>query len=161
MKVWGRNRLQTFLNPLKQAIAEPSPHTSCWVAPGPGLEAICRSLYNLCQRAPDRTQVEAGLGLHHPGNSRACTCSGHLQTTLEHHSITSTSHGGRWLLARHQSQSYRCLYWVNPSHRPADSNQDSSTRGESIQTTWRVYLEYTTWEIGEAVPLDPIGHLLH
>ena len=105
---WTRYRLQTFLNPLKQATAEPSPHTSCRVAPGLALAAaICRLLYTLCQGTPDRTEVEADPDPHHLGNPRACTASRQFQTTSDLHLTTSTSHGGRWLLARGHSQSYQ------------------------------------------------------
>ena len=64
-----------------------------WAPPSPAqVAAICRSLYSLCQVAPDRTQAEAGLGLHFPGYPRAGAPSRQLQTTLEHHlPTTSTS----------------------------------------------------------------------
>ena len=44
-----------------------------------------RLLYSSGRVAPGRTQVGADLSLHHPGNPRACTPSGQLQTMPEHH----------------------------------------------------------------------------
>ena len=43
-----------------------------------------RLLYTTGRVALGKTQVGADLGLHHPGNPRACTPSGQLYTTLEH-----------------------------------------------------------------------------
>ena len=34
-------------------------------------------------------------------------------------------------------------------------------RGGCTQPTWWAHLEYSAWGIGEAVSLDPTGHLLH
>ena len=78
------------------------------MAPSPALAAAtCGSVYSLCQGVPDREQVEADLGLYHSGNPRVCTPRRQLQSTLEYHPTTSTSHGGRWLLARGHSQAYQ------------------------------------------------------
>ena len=88
-----------------QASVLPKPSktgTSCTLPPPSPPAAISDHCVAYAQGAPDRTQMEADLGLYHLGNPRACTPSGQLQTTLEHHPITSTSHGGRWLLARGQ-----------------------------------------------------------
>ena len=43
----------------------------------------------------------------------------------------------------------------------ANSNQGSTTRGGCTQPTQWAHLKYPAWVIGEAVPLDRIGHLLY
>ena len=68
---------------------------------------MCRSLYSLCQGAPDRTQMETDHSLHHLRNLSECAPRGQLQTILEHHQTTATGHRGRWLLARGHSPSYQ------------------------------------------------------
>ena len=67
-----------------------------------------RLLYSSCRVAPDKTQVGADLGLHHPGNPRACAPSGQLQTTLQHHHPAPTQlilHGWWRLVVSGHSQS--------------------------------------------------------
>ena len=58
--------------------------------------------------APDRTQVEADLGLHQPRNPRACAPSEQLQTMSEHHHpapVQLILHGGWRLVIHGHSQS--------------------------------------------------------
>ena len=82
----------------------PNPHTSC-LAPGhstssqPQFTAWLhrgiskpsttsnhhRLLYSSCRVTPGRALVGADLGLHHPGNPRACIPNGLLLITLEYH----------------------------------------------------------------------------
>ena len=105
--------LQTFLKFLKQAASGLDvPHSSSQPAPGLMLAAaglgsqfglagappspaqvaaICISLCSSYQLALDRTQAAADLGLNLLGDPRASVPCRHLQTTLKHHSTTSTS----------------------------------------------------------------------
>ena len=55
-----------------------------------------RLLYSSGREAPGKTQVGADLGLHHPGNPRACTPNGQLQAMSEHHPAPAQLflHGG-------------------------------------------------------------------
>ena len=82
--------------PLYCLLSGPRPGTSsnqpkftAWLFLGISKPGTSSSLYRLlcssCRVAPGRTQSGADLGLHHPGNPRACTTSGQLQTMLEHH----------------------------------------------------------------------------
>ena len=67
-----------------------------------------RLLYSSGRVAWGKTQVEAELGLHHPGNPRANVPSGQLQTTSEHHHPAPAQlilHGGRRLVVSVYSQS--------------------------------------------------------
>ena len=48
-----------------------------------------RLLYSSGMVSLGKTQMEADLGLHHPGNTRDCTPSGLLQTVSEHHHSAS------------------------------------------------------------------------
>ena len=117
---------------------------------------------------PGRTQVGADLGLHHPGNPRAYTASEQLQSMVERHhpasSLLISMEGGGWLSAVIAGPC-SWLALVNPSHWPANSSQGSTTRrGQRrgrTQPTQRAHHEYLAWAIQEAMPLDPIGHLLH
>ena len=91
--------MHNFLNPLKQATAglmSPRPSTSsnqsrftAWLCQGiskPSTNSShLRLLHSSGRVAPGETQVGADLGLHHPGNPRASTTSGQLQTRSEHH----------------------------------------------------------------------------
>ena len=64
--------------------------------------------YSSGRVAPGKTQVEADLGLHHPGNTRASAPSGLLQTTTEiHHSAPAELilHNGQRLVVSGHSQS--------------------------------------------------------
>ena len=69
-------------------------------------------------------------------------------------------HSGQSLVVRGHSQSLQLISLGKPSHWPTNSNQNS-TRGGCTQPTWRAHLKYPAWVIGEAVPLDSTGHLLH
>ena len=100
-------RLQTFLNPLKQATAEPSHHTFEW-PPGPVLvAATCGLLYSLCQGGPQTehrwrlTLACMTLDIPEPVHSADS------YTTLEHHLTTFTNYRRRWLLVRGHNQSYQ------------------------------------------------------
>ena len=67
-----------------------------------------RLLYSSGRVVPGKTQVRAEFGLRHPGNTRACTPSGQLQTMLEHHHPAPTQlilHGGQKLVVSGHSQS--------------------------------------------------------
>ena len=113
-----------------------------------------RLLYNSHRVAPGRTQVGNDLGLHHPGKPRACTLSGQLQTTSEHHHPAPAQlifHKGWRLVVNGDSWSLPLTTWVNPSHWPANTNQGSTTRGRCTQPTQGVHPEYPAWVIGEAV----------
>ena len=58
-------------------------------------------LYNSGRVALAKTKVGADLGLHHPGNTRASTSSGQLQTMSEHHHPAPAQlilHGGQRLV---------------------------------------------------------------
>ena len=96
--------LHNFLNHLKQAITglseplDPVPLTKLpqasldsqdgfsWEPSSPApSNSHLRLLYSSHRVAPSKTQVEADLGLHRPGNPRACASSGQLQAMLEHH----------------------------------------------------------------------------
>ena len=66
------------------------------------------------QGAAGKTQVGADFGLHHPGNPRANTPSGQLQTMLDHHHPAPAQlilHGGWRLVVNGHSQSLQlsCL----------------------------------------------------
>ena len=82
-------------------------------------------------------------------------------TTLPLHSWSSTDHGRQRLVVSGNSQSLQLTILVNPSCWSANSNQGSATRGHCTQWIQRAHLEYPAWVIGEAVPLDPKGHLIH
>ena len=124
-----------------------------------------RLLYSSGRVAPGKTQVGADLGLHHPGNPRANAPSGQLQSTSEHHHPVPVQllilHRGQRLVVSGHSQSLKLTDPVNSSHWSAKSNQSWTARGGCTQPTQRVHLKYPAWVIGEAVPLDPTGHLLH
>ena len=67
-----------------------------------------RLLYNSCRVALSRTQFGDDFGLCHPGNPRACTPSGQLQTMLEHHYPAPAQlilHGGQMLVDSGHRQS--------------------------------------------------------
>ena len=67
-----------------------------------------RLLYSLGRVAPGKNTGGADLGLYHLGNPRACTPSGQLQTTLEHHHSAPAQlilHGGQRLVVSGHSQS--------------------------------------------------------
>ena len=67
-----------------------------------------RMLYSPDRVALDKTQMGADLCLHHPGNHRASTSSGQLQTTLEQHHPDSAQlilFGGQRLVVSGHSQS--------------------------------------------------------
>ena len=109
MNGWSWLMPHNFLNPLnKQQLASASPQPLYHLLSGPrpsirssqakftawlGLgisktstsNSHLRFLYTSFRVAPDRIQVGVVLVLHHPGNPRACSPSGQLQTTLEHH----------------------------------------------------------------------------
>ena len=116
-----------FLSPLKQATASlselpasvplangPKPGTSTsqtrftvWLCLGnykcsTGSSHL-RLLYSSGKVAPSRTQVGADLGLHHPGNSRASTTSGHLQSMSEplHPALLILPGGQRLVVSGH------------------------------------------------------------
>ena len=57
--------------------------------------------------------METDLGLHHSGNPRVCAPRGQLQTTLEHHLTTSTSHRGKSCWPGVTASPTNCLDWVN------------------------------------------------
>ena len=107
MNDWSWLMLHNFLNPIKQTfgLSEPSspyllisgptssnsssqPRFTAWLPLGTCKPRTSSShlilLYSSGRVALGRTEEGADLGLHHPGNSRACTLSGRLQTTLEH-----------------------------------------------------------------------------
>ena len=123
-----------------------------------------RLLYSSGRVALGKTQVGSGIGLHHLGNPRACTLSGQLQTTVEHHHSSPAQlilHRGWSLVASGHSQSL-LLTGLGKSHPLIfQCNQGSTTRRGCTQPTRRSHLEYPAWVIGVAVPLDLIGHLLH
>ena len=92
----------------------------------------------------------------HPVDSyRPCQST----TTLPLHSWSSTE--GRGWCSVDTANPCSWLAWVNPSHWSANSNQASTTRGGWTQPTQRARLEYPASVIGEAVPPDLTGHLLH
>ena len=185
---WSWLILHNFLNPIKQATASLSeppplnlslsgsrpstsssqPRFTAWLPLGiskPGTSNDHLTvLYSSGRVAPGRTQVWADLGLYtgetpepvHPVDSYRS----HQSTTiLLPHSWSSTEDGGLWSVVMGSPCSW--LTSVNPSHWPANSNQGSTTGGGCTQPTHRAHLEYPAWVIGEAVPLDPTGHLLH
>ena len=123
-----------------------------------------RSLYSSGRVAPGKTPVRPDLGLHHLGNPRANAPSGQLQpcqstTTLPTQSWSSTEGRGWWALVRASPCSW--LNWVNSSCLSVNSNRGSTTRGGCTQPTQSALLKDPAWVMGEAVPLDPTGHLLH
>ena len=65
-------------------------------------------LYGSSRVAPGRTQLGADHGLHDPGNPRACSPSGQLQTMSEHHYPVPAQlilHGEQRLVVSGHSQS--------------------------------------------------------
>ena len=111
-----------------------------------------------------KTRDGADLGLHHPGNPRACTPSGQLYTTLEHQHPAPAQlvlHRGMRLVVSGHSKSLQ-LTGLGTS-LPLICQQQSR-----LNYNRRVCLAHTkgTPQVpslgdGEAVPLDPMGHLLH
>ena len=126
---WSWLMLHIFLNPVKQATAsirEPQPlyvllsgsrpttsssqpRFTAWLhlrIPKPSTSSSHLSfLYNSGRVALAKTKVGADLGLHHPGNHRACTPSGQLPTTLENHPPISAQlilHGWQGLVVNSQ-----------------------------------------------------------
>ena len=119
-------------------------------------------LYSLGTVALGKTQVRADLGLHHLGNPRASTPSGQLQTTSEHHHpAQQILHGGwRFAVSCHsQSLQLTGLGESLPLICQQQPRLNYKTRVYSAHT--KVHLKYHALVIGEAVPLDPTGHLLH
>ena len=73
----------------------------------PSTSSHLRLLYSSGMVSLGKTQVEADLGLHHPGNTRDCTPSGLLQTVSEHHHSASAQlilHKGQRLVVSGHSQ---------------------------------------------------------
>ena len=107
--------LHNFLNlSNKQQLASGSPRPSssssqprftAWLHLGISKPSTSSShlsfLYNSGRVALAKTKVGADLGLHHPGNTRASTSSGQLQTMSEHHHPAPAQlilHGGQRLV---------------------------------------------------------------
>ena len=121
-------------------------------------------LYSSGRVALGKTQVGADLGLNPLGNPRACAPTGQLQTMLEHHA-PALAHlillEGWRLVFSGQHQSYQ-LTGLSVS-LPWTCQQQPRLNFKRVYTqpTQRVHPEYPIWMIGEAVPLEPTGHLLH
>ena len=123
-----------------------------------------RLLYSSGRVVPSRTQVVAGLGLHHLGKARACVPSGQLQTTLEHHHPAPAQlmlPRGQKLVVSSQSQSLQLTGLGKSLPLTCQQQEGLIARGGYIQPTQKVYFKYPAWVIGEAMPLDPTIHLLH
>ena len=123
-----------------------------------------RLLYSSWRVAPGRIQVGADLGLHHPGNPRACTHSGQLQTTSEYcHPVPAQLilHGGKRLVASGHSQSLWLTGLGKSLPLTCQEQPRLNYKRRVYSVTQRAHLKYPAWVIGEAVPLDPTGHLLH
>ena len=131
MNGWSWLILHNFLNPLKQQLTSVSlqplhllpnglrPSTSsnqprfiAWLHLGSSKTSTSschlRLLYSSYRVALGRIQMKADLGLHHPGNLRAFTPSGRLQTTLEHHHPVPAQ------LTVHRWQSLVVSQWSQP-----------------------------------------------
>ena len=108
-----------------------------WGSPSPAQVAAFSDCFIAQEGCPGKTQVGADLGLHHPGNPRASTPSGQLQTSENHHPAPAQlvlHRGGRLGVSGHR-QSLQLTVWVNPSHWLANSNQGSTIRGGYTQHT--------------------------
>ena len=125
---------------------------------------VMRLLCSLGRVAQGKTQVRADLGLHTQEipepEQPVDNYRPHQSTTLQPlHSWSSTEGRGWWSVVT--ASHYSWLAWVNPSHWPDNSNQGATTRGGCPQPTQRAHLEYPGKMIGEAVTLNPTGHLLY
>ena len=123
-----------------------------------------RLLYSSCRVALGRTQVEVDLGLHHLGNPRACSPSGQLQTTSEHHHPVPAQlilHGGQRLVVSSHSQSLQLADLSKSLPLTCQQQPRLDYNRRVYSATQRVHLEHPAWAIGEAETLDPTGHLLH
>ena len=113
---------------------------------------------------PGQATGGADLGLHHPGNPRASAHSRQLQTMSENHHPAPAQlifHRGQKLVVNGHSQSLK-LTGLGKT-LPDIFQQQPRLTYKSILSPHEGYtsIKYSAWVIGEAVPLDPIGHLLH
>ena len=167
--LWSLNHILLKSYPFSSAdTSSRQPRLTAWLCLGVSKTSTSsrhlRLLYSSGRVALGKTQVGADLGLHHSGNPRASIPSRQLQTMSEHHHLAPTQlilHGWQRLVEVVIASLCSWLACINPFHWSANSNQGSTTRGGCTQLTQRVYLEYPAWVIGEAMPLDPTGHLLH
>ena len=104
--------LYLLLSGLRSWTNSSQPRFTAWLCLGTSKPSTSSShlrlLYSSGRVALGKTQVGADLGLHHPGNPRASTPSGQLQTTLEHHYPAPAQlilHGGQRLVVSGHSQS--------------------------------------------------------
>ena len=114
--------------------------------------------------AQDETQVEADLGLHHPGNTRAHAPSGQMQTSSEHPhpAPAQVVLPGEWrfVVSGHsQSLQLTGLGKSLPLICQQQPRLNYKRRVYSAHTKGAP--EYTAWVIGEVVPLDLTRHLVH
>ena len=111
-----------------------------------------------------KTQVRADLALNHPGNPRASTPSGQLQTTSECHHPDPAQlvlHGGRGLVVRGHSQSLQPtgLAKFLPLTCQRQSRLNYRRREHTAHTVGTPGLPVLVME--KAVPQGPTAHLLH
>ena len=124
-----------------------------------------RLLCSLGRVAQGKTQVRPDLGLHHLENPRASPPSGKLQTTWElYHPAPAQlilRRGQRVVVSGHsQSLQLTGLGKSLPLICQQQQRLNYKRRVYSAHTKG-THLKYSAWMIGEAVPLDPTGHLLH
>ena len=134
-----------------------------WEPPRPAQVAAISDCFVAHAGWPQVQHRWADLDWHHQGNLRTYVSSDsyrHWSTsTWPLHSWSSTESRGWWAVVTASPCPW--LARLNPSHWPANSSQSSTTKGGCTQPTERVHIEYPAWVIGEAVPLDPTGHLLY
>ena len=167
MNGWSWILLHNFLNPFnKQQLALVSPqflslakwpqaHTSriqprftTWLSLGISKPSTSishlRLLYTSGRVAVRKTQGGADLGLHHPGNLRACTPSAQLQTMSEHDHPAPTQlilyEGQRFVISGH-IQSLQLTGLDKSLPLTCQSNQVSTTRGGCTQPTQGAHLK--------------------
>ena len=124
-----------------------------------------RLLYSSSTVPPGKTQVGADLGLHHPGNPRASAPRGEVRTNLKYRNPAPAQlilrRGQRVVVSGHsQSLQLTGLGKSLPLICQQQQRLNYKRRVYSAHTKG-THLKYSAWMIGEAVPLDPTGHLLH
>ena len=123
-----------------------------------------RLLYTPGSMALGKTQVGADLALKHPGNPRACAPIGWLWTTWEQHHpapVQLILHRGWRVVVSDHSQSLQLTGLGTSLPLTCQQRSRLNYKRRVYSPTHRAQLEYPAWEIREAVPLDPTGHLLH
>ena len=134
-----------------------------WNSPSPAQVAAISDCFVAHVGYPGQN-TGADLGLHNRGNPRATAPTGQLQTTWEHYHPAPAQlilQGGWRLVVSGHSQALQLtgLGKFLPLICQQPPRFNHKKRVYSAHTKDAPH--YLAWVIGEAVPLDPTGYLLH